>query len=139
VTTVTSSPTPAVEHRRRAQSDGEERDVNGNIDEWLDIAAGDDATVMTTGWIDFQANDPDSVQVWVGVSQGDKKNNTAVYGEGWVTVHRPGAGNRTSWQCRATINGQAGAFKNGPADAGAVVIEPTLEPYPWGRGVKLQK
>jgi hypothetical protein len=112
--------------------------VNGNIDEWLDIAPGDDATVMATGWIDFDATDPNSVQVWVGVSQGEKKNNTAVYAEGWVTVDRPQAGNRTSWQCPATIEAQPGAFKNGPADAGAVVIDTALEPYPWGRGVKLK-
>lgn len=113
--------------------------MNGNIDEWLDIKPGDDSEVTATGWIDFEATDPDSVQVWVGIGQGDKKNNTAVYGEGWVQVDRPAAGKRTSWQCPAQIENGVGAFKNGAADAGAVVIDAAIEPYPWGREVKLKK
>jgi hypothetical protein len=111
--------------------------VNGNIDEWLHIVAGDDTRVTATGWIDFEPGDPNHVQVWVGVGQGDKKNNTAVYGEGWVEVNRPAAGQRTSWQCPAHIE-SGDAFKNGAAGAGAVVIGDALEPYPWGREVKLK-
>ena len=112
--------------------------MNGNIDEWLDITAGN--TVTVTGWIDFEATDPDSVEVWVGIGQGDKKNATAVYGEGRVQVDRPAptAGKRTSWQCPAQIENGAGGFKNGAADAGAVVIDDAVEPYPWGRQVKLK-
>jgi hypothetical protein len=112
--------------------------MNGNIDEWLDIVPGDDTAVTATGWIDFLATDPDTVEVWVGIGQGDKKNNTAVSGEGWVAVDRPASGNRTSWQCPAVIENGAGTFKNGPAGAGAVVIAEGLEPYPWGRDVKLK-
>jgi hypothetical protein len=113
--------------------------VNGNIDEWLDITPGDNRTVTVTGWIDFQPADPDSVQVWVGIGQGDKKNNAAVYGEGWIQVDRPAAGTRTAWQCPAQIKAPAGSFKNGAADAGAVVIDNAIAPYPWGREVKLKK
>ena len=114
--------------------------MNGNIDEWLDIAAGN-TTVTVTGWIDFLAGDPDSVQIWVGIGQGDKKGNTAVYGDGWVTVERPAppASNRTPWSCPAHIDNGAGTFKNGTAEAGAVVVAAGLNPYPWGRDVKLKR
>jgi hypothetical protein len=115
--------------------------MNGNIDDWLDIVSGD-TTVTVTGWIDFQPGDPNNVQIWVGVGQGDKKkataNATAVYGDGWVTVVRPAAGSRTAWQCPAIING-GGTFKNGTAEAGAVVVAGGLNPYPWGRDVKLKR
>ena len=112
--------------------------MNGNIDEWLDIAAGN-TTVTVTGWIDFLAGDPNNVQIWVGIGQGDKKGATAVYGDGWVAVARPAAGSRTSWTCPARIRGGAGTFGNGTAEAGAVVVAAGLNPYPWGRDVKLKR
>ena len=110
--------------------------MNGNIDEWLDITATGEVTA--TGWIDFEATDPDRVEIYVGISQGDKKNQTAVYAEGSVWVDRPNGVKRTTWECPATIDGQAGAFKTGPGAAGAVVTGQDLEPYPWGRDVKLR-
>jgi hypothetical protein len=113
--------------------------MNGNIDPSLQIVAGDATRVVTTGWIDFEAGDPDQVEVWVGVGQGDKKNGTAVYGEGVVVVDRPAGGKRATWQAETRIENGAGTYKNGPADAGAVVISGAVEPYPWGREVKLQK
>ena len=113
--------------------------MRGNIDASLNIKAGDKKTVVVTGWIQFQADDPASVQVWVGVGQGkDKDQDTAVYGRGWSTVTRPPAGNdqRTTWQCEATTGGPG--FAKGDADAGAVVIGDWMKPYPWGRDVKLK-
>jgi len=112
--------------------------VNGNIDETLYIKNGDAKTVVVKGWIEFQTDDPASVQVWVGVGQGGDKA-TARYGRGWTTVARPPAGEsqRTTWECDATT--ACDDYKNGNADAGAVVIGQPMKPYPWGRGVKLMK
>jgi len=61
-----------------------------------------------------------------------------VYGEGRAVVDRPANGQRTAWRCDVHIENGAGAYKNGHADAGAVVIDDAIEPYPWGREVKLK-
>jgi hypothetical protein len=109
--------------------------MKGNIHASLDIKAGDDTVVLASGWVEFEAGDPDSVQVWVGVAQG---RNNAVYGKGWTTVDRPaqGTSQRTTWQCEATT-ANAVAFRNGSGVAGAAVVG-DLSPYPWGRRVKLR-
>jgi hypothetical protein len=135
---LTPSRARAAEDRRRTLPEGEETSaMNGNIDDELDIEAGD-AAVTVTGWIDFDAGAPASVKVWVGISQGDKKKN-AVFADGWTTVPRPNGGGRTTWTCSAAIDAPGGTFKNGIAGAGAVAMGDQLEPYPWGRDVKLKK
>ena len=114
--------------------------MNGNIDDELQIVTGDPTTVTATGWVDFKPGDPSQVEVWVGVGQGDKKTPGAVYGEGKVVVHRPASVvTKALWQCAAQIENGAGTYVKGAADAGAVVIDPAVEPYPWGREVKLKK
>ena len=114
--------------------------MHGNIDDELQIVNGDPTKVAATGWLDFKPGDPNMVEVWVGVGQGDKRNPGAVYGEGMVEVHRPaGPGTQALWQCPARIENGAGTYKTGAADAGAVVIDAAVEPYPWGRQVKLKK
>src|SRR3954471_22641660 len=60
---LTSSPARAAEHCAQEYQEGEESEMNGNIDDWLDIVSGD-TTVTVTGWIDFQPGDPNNVQVW---------------------------------------------------------------------------
>jgi hypothetical protein len=115
--------------------------MRGNIDASLNIDTGDSKIVIASGWIEFQDNDPGSVQVWVGVGQGkNATNGVAVYGKGWCTVNRPAPGNsqRTTWQCNVRTTDGAG-YKNGNGDAGAVVIATGIQPYPWGRDVSLKK
>jgi len=114
--------------------------MNGNIDDKLKIVTGDPTRVTATGWLVFTPGVPDKVQVWVGVSQGKKDDPKAVYGEGMVDVHRPAAPETEAlWQCPIHIENGAGTYKKGAAGAGAVVIDDEVEPYPWGRQVKLQK
>ena len=113
--------------------------MKGNIDASLKIKVGDSKTVVARGWIEFDAGDPDSVEVWAGVGQGkNAASGPSVYGSGWLTVDRPTGSNQlTTWECDATTDDPAG-FKPGNGDAGAVVIGNGIDPYPWGRDVKLK-
>lgn len=114
--------------------------MNGNIDDELHIVNGDPKTVTASGWLEFEAGDPSTVWVWVGVGQGDRKPpaNGAVYGEGKVAVHRPASvQTQALWQCPATIENGTGTYAKGKADAGAAVVIDD-EVYPWGRQVQLK-
>jgi hypothetical protein len=114
--------------------------MRGNIDASLRIKAGDNTVVLARGWIEFGPDDPDTVEVWVGVGQGkNAATGSGVYGSGWLTVARPAAGSspKTTWQCDAETDDPPG-YKPGQGDAGAVVIGDTIDPYPWGRDVTLK-
>ncbi len=112
--------------------------MNGNIDQHLKIV--NTTTVLAKGWVDFDPGDPATVDVWVGVGQGVKKQPGAVYGDGWVTVDNPDpaavVSQSVNWQANAKIRNGAGTYKPGAADGAAVAIG-NVKPYPWGRQVNL--
>ena len=112
--------------------------MNGNINQKLKIVT--PTTVKAKGWVDFEPGDPATVEVWVGVAQGVKKQPGAVYGDGWVKVANPNPAavvtQTVNWETDATIDNGAGIFHPGAADGAAVAIG-NGKPYPWGRQVNL--